>query len=314
MRVGLVILGIILGFVHTVAQNGCYSIVRGNSLNIPYCSDSIVVETQMPIGKRDQSSTVTECARLYRKNENGELVQLKTSTDCGVGASEIVIKVLEPFNSHLTSEFEVAVYRLFISCGFWEAANTNETMFFIQKQNISRAIAVSRLVIGGQLIGESTKTFPNMDSIFQPISRGVRLYTVPTVDELTFSHWTCSLPDIPFAPNEYAQAINYRCWPNKDTVIFTAWYNGVISDVEEQNDGRNLVVQYNQATSQLSVQNFLFDSFQIFDVQGQQIIHGKNATNSSQSFLDLDLRSGVHVFVGRKGLDLPVVRSFVHHK
>lgn len=313
MRVGLVILGIILGFFSTVAQNGCYSQVKGNNLNIPYCSDSIVLETLMPIGERAPNSTVTECARLYRKDENGELVLLKTSTDCGAGATEIVIKVLEPFSSHLISENEVAVYRLFLSCGFWEASNTNETMFFIQKQNISRALAVSRLVNGGQLIGESTKTFPNMDSIFQPISRGIRLYTVPSVGELTFSHWTCSLSDIPFAPNETAQAINYRCWPNKDTVFFTAWYNGVISDVEEQTDVQNLVVRYNEATAQLTVQNYLFDSFQIFDVQGQLIVQGKNASNSTQSLLDLDLRSGMHVFVGRKGTDLPVVRSFVHH-
>ncbi|NQW30589.1 MAG: hypothetical protein HQ472_08760 [Ignavibacteria bacterium] len=295
-------------------QSICPSEIEGlfGNSNLPYCMDSLVINSLDFIEGRDPKSTVTQCVKVFRKNELGEYIEVNTATNCGVGAKTMVIKFLEPFVSHLSDPTEVATYKMVVICGYWAAGSDLIQQRFFQKQNVLRAYTVARMIGTEEIVFADTETMPPLDSVIQPISSKLRINTVSQTDSLQFSHWTCSADGIPYSPSGSNQVIEHRCWPQRDTVIFTAWYKKITSAVSESAGASGISVECDQINHRLNFRNCTATMCRIFNLHGTLVSMNVFAGSQQLQQVPLELPQGLYVIVCELGNGKPFVKPFIY--
>ena len=297
---------------------------------VPACLDTLTVHVGIPIPEKHPNSPVEWPMQIYKRVYiDGGLqilpVSLTVRFDYENGD---MIALTEGMPAYEGDSSAPLTYILYTDCRYFEGPDGEQPLMqYFSKQSLIHAYSEARTLKDSALITDYVGSEPTRENGLFGLLNGAMIST-PFKDSIwTFDHWSSSFPLAALDPFQVLQVVQNKCWPLRDTVVFTAWYNEAPVSVNESSAGLTPDVTFLQRENTVTVvaKNQDMCTVAIIDLHGRVVstyssLNTYSSTNTYstvsadiQHVIDTSGLSGFYLLVGTIGTR-PFAQSFVFHR
>jgi len=292
----------------------------GTADEIALCTDTLTLHVGIPIPAKHPDSPVETPVEIYQVVNESDSVRLDpiplTIHNVEDEGNIIVRTNGMPWNG--PDSINQTRYLLRTHCTYFNGA-TNEPPIdrYFVKRNLINAYSIARSMVDSSELNVEGIT-PTREKSLTAIGKGVNLFTIPKHGSWNFHHWSSSLNVTDLQPAKRKQVVREGCWPQYDTVVFTAWYTDQLVSVESVGSVHEFEkekIHYDPLLAQLTVQSEMANSCiaQLIDLQGRTIREYRSRMQSEVHAIDAYGLHGLHFLVGTMGMHPFTFPVFFHY-